>query len=334
MSEITRSVPQPAILLTHTPARRALYYPAAALTALDALAPVRLHQGPTPLAGAALVEAAQGIRLIVADSESPAPAPLFAATPGLVAFLRCAVDIRNIDVAAASAAGILVTRATPGFAAAVAELVLAAMIDLARGISHAVGQYRAGLAPTVAMGRQLAGSTVGIIGYGAIGRRLAANLLALDARILVHDPHTHPAQGEPTDFPTLLAQADFVVLLAPALPETAHLMNAAAFARMKPGAYFINASRSPLVDEPALEAALDSRHLAGAALDVGSQPGEMPSLNLAARPDVIATPHIGGLTPEATAHQAHDTVRQAAAILAGRIPDGAVNAPSAHRLKP
>jgi D-3-phosphoglycerate dehydrogenase len=109
-------------------------------------------------------------------------------------------------------------------------------------------------------------------------------------------------------------------------------MNAQAFASMKPGAYFINAARGELVDEAALLSALDSGHLAGCALDVGSEADQMPSLILARHPKVIATPHIGGLTPEAIEHQALQTVSQVAAILSGEIPQGAVNASHASRL--
>jgi D-3-phosphoglycerate dehydrogenase len=108
-------------------------------------------------------------------------------------------------------------------------------------------------------------------------------------------------------------------------------MNAAAFARMKKSAYFINLSRGNLVDEAALAAALDAGGIAGAAMDVGRAPDQMPSPTLAARPNVIATPHTGGLTPAAIEHQAFDTVRQVGDIVAGRVPPEAVNAKAATR---
>jgi D-3-phosphoglycerate dehydrogenase len=101
---------------------------------------------------------------------------------------------------------------------------------------------------------------------------------------------------------------------------------------MKPTAWLVNASRGNLVDEAALEAALDAGKIAGAALDVGRAPDQKPSPHLAARPDVIATPHIAGLTPEALEHQSMETVRQVAAILRGEAPPGAVNAEHATRL--
>lgn len=320
------------ILLTHPPGPRDLYYGPRALAALQALGPVRLNQAG-PLTGQALIEAAQGCRVILADRAVPGPAALFAALPDLVAFVRNAVDIRTVDVPGASAHGVLVTQASPGFVAAVAELVLGQMVDLCRGVSHAVAEYRAGRQPPVRMGRQIAGSTVGVIGYGAIGRRLAALLTAMDATVLVADPHAEVREHRHVALPELLASADIVVCLAVATPETANLMDHAAFAAMRSGALFINASRGELVDDAALTDALDRGHLAGAALDVGRAQDQMPIPAHAARMDVIATPHIGGLTREAAEHQAMETVRQTEAILRGEAPPGSVNAGEATRLR-
>jgi D-3-phosphoglycerate dehydrogenase len=117
-----------------------------------------------------------------------------------------------------------------------------------------------------------------------------------------------------------------VVPLATATGETENLINAAAFAKMKRGAFFINVSRGNLVDEQALEAALDAGRLGGCAIDVGRAPDQMPTSRLAARRDVIATPHAAGLTPAAIEHQSLETVAQAGEILKGRAPKGAVNA--------
>ena len=319
------------ILLTHPPAPRALYYGERAAAALQALGPVRFNEGG-PLVGEALASAAAGCRVIVADRAVPAPAALFAALPDLGAFVRNAVDIRTVDVAAASAAGVLVTQASPGFVPAVAELVLGVMIDLCRGVSSAVQEYRAGRQPPVRMGRQIAGATVGIIGYGGIGRRLARLLAALEASVLVTDPHATTDGPEQVDLPALLARSDIVVCLALATPGTANLVDRAALAAMRPGALFVNASRGELVDDAALIDALDRGHLAGAALDVGRAPDQMPLPALASRPDVIATPHVGGLTREAAEHQAMETVNQVAAVLRGEAPPGSVNALAAYRI--
>ena len=273
--------------------------------------------------------------MIVADRMTAGPAAIFEALPQLCAFVRVAVDIRNIDVDAAAEHGVLVTQASAGFIASVAELVFGFLIDLSRGITETTTAYRDGKAPSIRMGRQLAGSTLGVIGYGTIGRRVAALGRALEMYVLVHDPYLRVNDPGITQaaLETVLAGADYVVCLAVATAETENLINAAAFAAMAPHAYFVNVARGNLVDEAALEAALREGQIAGAAMDVGRAPDQMPSPSLAALPNVIATPHIGGLTPEAISHQALETVRQVAAIVAGRAPVGAVNADTAIRLE-
>jgi D-3-phosphoglycerate dehydrogenase len=154
-------------------------------------------------------------------------------------------------------------------------------------------------------------------------------------RVAVADPFATVADPRITQagFAEVLADSDVVVCLAISDASTRHLFNAPAFAAMKPGARFINLSRGELVDEAALIAALDSGHISGAAMDVGSAPDQRPNPLLAARADVVATPHIGGMTPEAMEHQAMDTVRQIAALARGEEPEGAVNADAAFRLR-
>lgn len=318
---------RPVILLAHTPAMRRNYYGEQALAELRQLGEVRLHESDAPLDPGQLVAAAAGARVIVADRLTAGPAAVFPRLPHLAAFVRVAVDISTIDVPAASAAGVLVTRAGPGFAASVVELVLGFMVDLARGISAATGAYRAGRVPQAAIGRQLAGSTLGIIGYGSIGRRLAPLGAALGMTVLVADPYVVVEPGfQQVLLPELLARSHFVVCLAVANADTENLVDAAALARMRADACLINVSRGGLVDETALEAALRAGHIAGAALDVGRAPDQMPTPRLAALPTVVATPHAGGLTPPAIEAQALETVQQVAAILLGRAPPGAVNA--------
>ncbi len=310
------------------------YYGERPLEALRSLGEVRLNDTGRVLDAEALAEAARGCEIVISDRQTPGPAEFFEAAPDLVAFLRVAVDIRNIDVEAANAQGILVTHASPGFIASVAEMAIGFMIDCGRHVSAAAASYRAGGVPQARMGRQLKGSTAGIIGYGVIGEYLAPLCAALGMTVLISDPHKKVTARGLTQLalPDLLARADFVVCLAIANEATENLMNAAAFAAMKPTAYFINLSRGNLVDEAALAQALDQKRIAGAALDVGRAQDQMPSLALARRADVIATPHIAGLTPDAAEHQAFDTVNQVKAIVAGRMPEGAANAQAAHRL--
>jgi len=316
------------ILLAHTPQMRRDYYGERSLRGLRALADVKLHEGAEALDAAALVVAAGDVDIIVADRMTQGPGAIFPRLPKLRAFVRCAVDIRNIDVASASAAGVLVTRASPGFVPAVAELALGFMVDLSRGISRATADYHTGRAPEVIMGRQLAGSRIGIIGFGSIGRYLAGLAKALGMEVMVADPFVSIDDAAIQHLPLddLLARADYVVCLAVANEATESLIGQAALARMQKHACFINLSRGNLVDEAALADALRERRIAGAAMDVGRAPDQMPSPDLAGLPKVIATPHVGGLTPEAIEHQASETVRQVAEIIRGNAPVGAVNA--------
>ncbi len=316
------------ILLTHTPDFRRQYYGERSVSGLQALAEVRFHDAGAPLDAAGIVQAAQDVDIIVADRMTEGPGEIFPRLPKLRAFVRCAVDIRNIDVNAASAAGVLVTRASPGFIAAVAELALGFMVDLSRGVSRATADYHAGRKPEVVMGRQLAGSRLGIIGYGSIGRALAPIAKALGMQVLVADPFVTIDDADIKHLPLddLLGRAEYVVCLAIANEQTENLIGQAALSRMQPHAFFINLSRGNLVDERALADALREGRIAGAAMDVGRAPDQMPTPELARLPNVIATPHIGGLTPQAIEHQARETVRQVAAIINGEAPPGAVNA--------
>ena len=325
----------PTVLLTHTPDMLANYYGGRALASLRALCDIRLNDTGQVLDTAALARLAQGCEIVVSDRQTPAPAEFFAQAPAsLAAFLRVAVDIRNIDVAAASRIGVLVTHATPGFIASVAEQTVGFMVDLGRHVSDYTADYRAGRDPEARMGRQLAGATLGILGYGAIGEYLARLGVAFGMKVMVSDPFK--TIGEPGitqgSFEDVVAASDFLVCLVVANEETENLMNAAAFARMKKTAFFINMSRGNLVDEKALEDALDRKLIAGAAMDVGRARDQKPPLFLARRADVIATPHTAGLTPDAAEHQAFDTVNQVRDLLAGKMPPGAANADAALRL--
>ena len=315
------------VLLTHTPDFRRQYYGERSLKGLQALAEVRLHDDDEALDAARLIEAAKDVDIIVADRVTGGRGEIFPHLPRLRAFVRCAVDIRNIDVAAASSAGVLVTRASPGFVPAVAELALGFMVDLSRGVSRAIADYHEGRQPEVVMGRQLAGSRLGIIGYGSIGRYLASLAKALGMEVLVADPFAtiDDADIKHVALDDLLGRADYVVCLAIANEQTENLIGQAALARMQPHAFFINLSRGNLVDEQALAAVLREQRIAGAAMDVGRAPDQMPSTELARLPNVIATPHIGGLTPPASESQAFDTVRQVEALVQGKVPPGTVN---------
>jgi D-3-phosphoglycerate dehydrogenase / 2-oxoglutarate reductase len=216
----------------------------------------------------------------------------------------------NIDVPAATARAIPVVT-TPGKnATAVAELTIACMVMLARRIPEGMRHVESGGEVFVDnyegahwFGHDLAGHTLGIVGFGAIGTRVARRALAFEMRVLVSDPYVdaqviRDAGCEPVTLDRLLATADVVSLHARATADNRGMIGAAQLAAMRPGAWFINTARDTLVDEPALADALGSGHLAGAALDVASPSRAGSRHRLLKHPNVVLLPHIGGATVE------------------------------------
>jgi D-3-phosphoglycerate dehydrogenase len=320
--------------LTHNPEDLRAYY-ARALPELTAIAKVVTNPLDHDLTTAELIDAAQGCDVIIAHRSTPGDAVLFPALPKLLAFLRCAVDISTIDVDAASAAGVLVGHADKSFVPSTAEIALALMLDLARGVTESTIDYRRHVVPPQRPGRQLRGRTAGIIGYGAIGSYLADVLRAIGMEVVVCDPHTDATLDGfvQMELSELLGCSDFVLPLAAATADTENLINAHTLAQMRPGTMLVNVSRGELIDEAAVAAALDSGHLGGLAMDVGRAADQRPSPELAGRPGVVATPHLGGLTPENADAQAISSVEQVSALLAGAMPRRVVNPDSARRLR-
>jgi D-3-phosphoglycerate dehydrogenase len=322
------------VFLTHNPEDRDAYY-GRALPELEAVAEVVVNPLERDLTTPELLHHSAGCQVIVAHRATPGDQALFDNHPDVVAFLRCAVDISTIDVDAASANGVLVARADTSYVASTAELALGLYLDLSRHISDSTVDYRQGVAPAQRPGRQVRGQTAAILGLGLIGSYLADLLVALGLRVLAHDINPVDARpgvelGERDD---VVAEADVVFPLAPANDATHHLVNADLLARMRPGALLVNVSRGELMDEAAVADALDRGQLGGLAMDVGMAPDQRPSPELAARPQVVATPHLGGLTPENADAQARSSVEQVAAMRDGNMPPRAVNPDSARRLR-
>lgn len=321
------------VFLTHDPEDLDAYY-GRSLPELESIADVVRNPLGRELSTQELIEASSGCDVIVAHRSTPGEAALFDAHGDVVAFLRCAVDISTIDVDAASRHGVLVARADKSFVASTAELALGLLLDAARHIASSTADYRQGIDPPQRRGRQLAGRTAGIIGYGAIGSHLAALLGALGMRVVVHDPFVAvPPELEVGTLGELLAVSDAVFPLAQAAPETENLIGAAELDAMRPDALLVNVSRGELLDEDAVAAALDDGRIGGVALDVGRAGDQRPSPALAARSDVVATPHLGGLTPENADAQAASSVEQVRAMLDGELPPRTVNPDSAARFR-
>ena len=329
------------VFVTHNPEDLAAYYG----RALPELRSLTEHDG-TPvesvlnplerdLTTPELIKAAAGCEVIVAHRATPGDAKAFLALPDLLAFLRCAVDISTVDVGAASAAGVLVARADKSFVPSTAELALGLLLDCARTIAASTIDYRNGKQPPQRLGWQLAGQTAGILGYGAIGSYLAGLLAGIGMRVLVHDPFVLEVGdvAELVERDQLLAEADAVFPLAQATPETENLVNADFLAQMKPGATLINVSRGELLDDNAVFAALESGQLGALGLDVGRAADQRPAPLLAVHPRCVATPHLGGLTPQNADAQAMSSVEQVRSMVAGEVPARSVNPDTATRLR-
>lgn len=320
--------------VTHNPEDLDAYF-GRALPELQSIARVVFNPLDRDLEPHELAAAAVGCDVIIAHRSTPGGAALFAELPELLAFLRCAVDISTVDVPSASAAGILIAHADKSFVASTAELALALMLDLARKVTESTIDYRRAGSSPQRQGRQLRGRTAGIIGYGSIGTYLARILREMGMQVIVCDPVAVVATDgiEHCDLHTLLRRSDFVLPLAAATASTEKLINAAALELVQPGTMLVNVSRGELLDEAAVAAALDSGRLGGLAMDVGLAPDQRPSPSLARRPGVIATPHLGGLTPENADAQAASSVEQIRSILAGDMPPRPVNPEHAVRLR-
>jgi len=221
---------------------------------------------------------------------------------------RLGVGLDNIDVPACEARGIAVIPATGANAQAVAEYVIAAAMLLLRGAYGATGDVAAGRWPRAALssGREIAGRTLGVVGFGDIGRRAARMGRALGMRAIGHDVALaadaaawRDAGVEPRGLEALLAEADVVTLHVPLVAATRNLIDARRLAAMKRGAVLINTARGGVVDETAVAAALASGQLGGAALDVFDAEPLPAGSPLAGAPNLLLTPHVAGLTHEA-----------------------------------
>ena len=277
---------------------------------------------------------------LVVRSETKVTAEVLAAGARLRAIGRAGVGVDNIDVAAATARGIIVMNAPDGNTMTTAEHTLALLLALARRVPQAHASLRAGLWERKKfVGVELRGKTLGVVGLGRIGRVVAHRALAFGMKVIAHDPFIAPAQAQEFEFELLAlaevcARADFLTIHTPLTNETRGIIGARELAQMKPDARVINCARGGLVDEHALYDALKERRIAGAALDVFEQeppPTDHPLLQL---DEVITTPHLGASTHEAQEVVALTVAEQMRDYFLTGAPRGAVNAPvlGAHEL--
>ncbi|GMU71165.1 MAG: hypothetical protein AMXMBFR42_06300 [Burkholderiales bacterium] len=240
---------------------------------------------------------------------------------------RLGVGLDNIDLPACAARGIEVIPATGANALAVAEYVIATAMMLLRGAYASSAEVAEGRWPRVALssGREIAGKTLGLVGFGDIGRTTARLARGLGMRIVGHDamlapgdPAWRDAHAEPLSLDALLARADVVSLHLPLTATTRGMVDASRLAAMRPGAILVNTSRGGIVDEAALAAALRSGSLGGAALDVFAREPLPAGSPLAGAPRLLLTPHIAGLTAESNARVSMLIAERVLAALARR----------------
>ena len=261
-------------------------------------------------------------------------ADTLAKAPKLRVIGRAGVGVDNVDLAAATVAGVLVMNTPGGNAVSVAEHTFALMLALARMIPAATVSTLAGKwEKKKFLGNELRGKVLGVVGMGNIGQEVVRRARGFEMRVLVADPYVNPQLAADlgatvVDLDRLFSESDYISLHPPKTPETTHMLNAAAFAKMKDGVRIINCARGELIDAAALKDALTSGKVAGAGLDVFEPEPFTADNPLASAPNVIATPHIAGSTEEAQEIVGIRIVEQMAEYLNHGVAINAVNMPA------
>jgi D-3-phosphoglycerate dehydrogenase / 2-oxoglutarate reductase len=283
-----------------------------------------------------LLTAVPDVHGVMVRSASKINADVIAAAPNLEVVGRAGVGVDNVDVKAATQRGVVVMNTPTGNTVTTGELAISLLCSVARHIPRADRLTRSGTWKKKGlMGTEITGKTLGVIGLGRIGSVVAERGQGLRMNVIAHDPYlsatgaSSPVDGvDLVDLDTLLAQADFISLHVPLLDSTRNIISKEAIAKMKPGARLINAARGGLVDEHALAEALESGHLAGAALDVMAEEPPAPDHPLLGREDVILTPHLGASSHEAQRKVAVDLADQFGTFFNDGVAHNAVNAPA------
>jgi D-3-phosphoglycerate dehydrogenase len=254
--------------------------------------------------------------------------------PKLRVIGRAGVGVDNVDLPAATAAGVLVMNTPGGNAVSVAEHTLALMLAMARSVPQASNSTKSGKwEKKKFMGNELRGKTLGVVGLGCIGQEVVKRARAFEMRVIASDPYVNPQTAKDldvslVDLNELYAASDYITLHVAATPETIRMLSAAAFAKMKHGVHIVNCARGELIDEAALKAAIESGQVAGAALDVYKPEPPAPGYPLFTLDQVIATPHIAGSTEEAQEIVGVRIVEQVIEYLKNGIAINAVNMPA------
>lgn len=264
---------------------------------------------------------------LIIRSDTRPDADIIAAGKKLKVIGRAGIGVDNVDLAAATAHGVMVMNTPRSNSVATAEQTMALMLAVSRHLVAAHNSLAAGeWSRAQFMGTELDGKTLGIIGYGYIGHLVARRAQAFGMKVLAYDPFvSDDAEAKLVDLPELLAQADIISLHSVVTPESANIINADTIAQMKDGVILVNVARGKLVDEQALAAALQSGKVRAAALDVYQQepPVNNPLIGL---PNVIHTPHLGASSKEAQRRVGVEIVEQVVDALRGTDIRNVVNA--------
>ena len=324
---MAETAPRPAILISRV-------LPEESLRLARSRADVDLHSGDRPLPRKELVARLRGRPGLVCLITDTIDEPLLAACPDLRVVSNVAVGFNNIDVAAATRRGVVITNTPDVLTETTADFTWTLLMATARRLIEADRYVREGKFTQwelmVLLGGDVHGKTLGVLGFGRIGRAVARRALGFNMRVLYHD--ASPAVGaveqelraSAADLETLLRESDFVTVHTPLLPETHHLINARTLKLMKKTAYLINASRGPVVEEAALVQALREGWIAGAGLDVYEhEPRVHPEL--VGLPNVVLAPHIASASHDTRIQMANLAVENCLAVLEDRTPPTPVN---------
>lgn len=322
MSSLNKVVVTPPMLKQFSAAFRALE---------QAGIPVVFNEGDYPMD-------AEGLAAFIGDAQAAiigidkVTGLVFERCPGLQILARNGVGYDNVDLEAATRRGVPVTIPTGANSVSVAELTISLIISLLRDVINRHLDLQNGIFKRN-IGAEASGKTLGIIGLGQVGRRVATRALGLEMKVVAYDIEPDFAFGEKHGVPFLsfdevLARCDILSLHVPLTRLTRNMINASSLQRMKPGSFLVNTARAPVVDPWALAQALDSRRLLGAALDVHYEElggGARAHEAFLGRKDIITTPHIGAYTAEALYRTTEYAVVNLVDFIEGRKPYGLVN---------
>jgi glyoxylate reductase len=320
---------------SHRPAMFISYpLPEEAIEIARARASVDLHTGTDPLGQDQLIARLKGRQGLVSLITDAIDETMLAACPDLRVVSNVAVGFNNVDVAAATRRGVVITNTPDVLTDTTADFAWALLMSVARRIVESDRYVREGRWDKwdfrLLWGADIHGKTLGVVGFGRIGRAMARRASGFDMRVLYQDavpadPATEKElNARRVDLATLLRESDFVTLHTPLLADTRHLINAQALRAMKKTAYLVNASRGPVVDEAALAQALQEGWIAGAGLDVFEhEPKVHPGL--LGLPNVVLAPHLGSASTDTRRKMATLAVENCLAVLEGRAPLTPVN---------